>query len=117
MEHVLGKYMISDKPMTEEEWARERADVIDAEPARDDLVRQDQGKPAESQINQHNDSRNLLPGVCIDTGVCIDNRTRLGLGCYLELGGCAFELGVPSSQRAGYGLELRRWLARLEQLE
>jgi hypothetical protein len=32
-EHVLGKYMISDKPMTEEEWACERATVIDAEPA------------------------------------------------------------------------------------
>jgi hypothetical protein len=31
MEHVVGKYIISDKPMTEEEWARERADVIDAE--------------------------------------------------------------------------------------
>jgi len=28
---VLGKYIISDKPMTEEEWARERATVIDAE--------------------------------------------------------------------------------------
>jgi hypothetical protein len=27
--HVLGKYIISDKPMTEEEWARERADVLD----------------------------------------------------------------------------------------
>jgi hypothetical protein len=32
LEHVLGKYVISDKPMTEEEWARERADVIDVEP-------------------------------------------------------------------------------------
>jgi hypothetical protein len=32
LEHVLGKYIISDKPMTEEEWARERADVLDAEP-------------------------------------------------------------------------------------
>jgi hypothetical protein len=32
MEHVLGKYIISDKPMTEEQWARERADVLDAEP-------------------------------------------------------------------------------------
>jgi hypothetical protein len=31
LEHVLGKYIISDKPMTEEEWARERATVIDAE--------------------------------------------------------------------------------------
>jgi hypothetical protein len=30
---VLGKYLISDKPMTEEEWARERATVIDASPA------------------------------------------------------------------------------------
>ena len=27
--HVLGKYIISDTPMTEEQWARERADVID----------------------------------------------------------------------------------------
>jgi hypothetical protein len=32
MEHVLGKYIISDRPMSEEEWARERADVLDAEP-------------------------------------------------------------------------------------
>ena len=32
MEHVLGKYIISDRPMSEEEWARERATVIDAEP-------------------------------------------------------------------------------------
>jgi hypothetical protein len=30
LEHVLGKYLISDKPMTEEEWAKERATVIDA---------------------------------------------------------------------------------------
>jgi hypothetical protein len=29
VEHVLGKYIISDHPMTEEEWARERATVID----------------------------------------------------------------------------------------
>jgi len=26
---VLGKYVISDRPMTEEEWTRERATVID----------------------------------------------------------------------------------------
>ena len=33
MEHVLGKYIISDRPMTEEEWIRERgATVIDATP-------------------------------------------------------------------------------------
>jgi hypothetical protein len=31
VEHVLGKYIISDKPMTEEQWARERATVIDAD--------------------------------------------------------------------------------------
>jgi hypothetical protein len=29
MEHVLGKYIISDQP---KEWTRERADVIDVEP-------------------------------------------------------------------------------------
>jgi hypothetical protein len=29
LEHVLGKYIISDRPMSEEDWARERADVID----------------------------------------------------------------------------------------
>ena len=34
LEHVLGKYLISDQPMTEEQWARERATVID-----DDLPR------------------------------------------------------------------------------
>ena len=34
LEHVLGKYVISDKPMTQEEWARERATMIDAEPAK-----------------------------------------------------------------------------------
>ena len=35
LEHVLGKYIISDQPMTEEQWAKERADVIDAEPSSD----------------------------------------------------------------------------------
>jgi hypothetical protein len=32
VEHSLGKYIISDRPMSEEDWARERADVLDAEP-------------------------------------------------------------------------------------
>ena len=32
VDHVLGKYIISDHPMTEEEWARERATVIDEKP-------------------------------------------------------------------------------------
>jgi hypothetical protein len=31
-EHVLGRYIISDRPMTEEEWIRERATVIDVTP-------------------------------------------------------------------------------------
>jgi hypothetical protein len=32
LEHVLGKYIISDQPMTEEQWAKERATVIDVTP-------------------------------------------------------------------------------------
>jgi hypothetical protein len=32
LEHVMGKYIISDQPMTEEQWAKERADVLDVEP-------------------------------------------------------------------------------------
>jgi hypothetical protein len=28
VEHVLGKYIISDRPMTTEEWAAERATVV-----------------------------------------------------------------------------------------
>jgi hypothetical protein len=32
LEHVLGKYIISDQPMTEEQWARERATELDEEP-------------------------------------------------------------------------------------
>jgi hypothetical protein len=32
LEHVLGKYVISDRPMTEEDWIRERATVIDVTP-------------------------------------------------------------------------------------
>jgi hypothetical protein len=31
IEHSVGKYIISDKPMTEEQWALERADVIDGD--------------------------------------------------------------------------------------
>jgi hypothetical protein len=38
LEHALGKYIISDKPMTEEQWARERADVIDVEPEKNNLA-------------------------------------------------------------------------------
>jgi hypothetical protein len=32
MEHVLGKYIISDQPMAEEQWIRERATTIDVTP-------------------------------------------------------------------------------------
>jgi hypothetical protein len=30
--HVLGEYLISDRPMTEEQWAAERATIIDETP-------------------------------------------------------------------------------------
>ena len=32
VEHSLGKYVISDKPLTEDQWAKERADLIDVTP-------------------------------------------------------------------------------------
>jgi hypothetical protein len=35
LEHVLGKYLISDQPMSEEDWARERATVIDDESSKE----------------------------------------------------------------------------------
>jgi hypothetical protein len=39
LEHAMGKYIISDQPMSPEDWARERADVIDVE--RETLHHQD----------------------------------------------------------------------------
>jgi hypothetical protein len=36
VDHTLGKYIISDKPMTEEEWIRERATMIDVTPEKTD---------------------------------------------------------------------------------
>ena len=52
IENVTGKYVISDTPMSEEQWVRERAVVIDAEvtPALEDnslspVLSQDKGKP------------------------------------------------------------------------
>ena len=32
VEHAIGRYIISDRPMTEEEWIRERATLIDVTP-------------------------------------------------------------------------------------
>jgi hypothetical protein len=32
VDHVLGRYIISDRPMTEEQWAAERATIIDEKP-------------------------------------------------------------------------------------
>jgi hypothetical protein len=32
IEAAVGRYMISDKPMTAEQWIRERATIVDAEP-------------------------------------------------------------------------------------
>jgi hypothetical protein len=54
-EHVLGKYLISDQPMTEEQWARERATVIDDqtnnEPARFGDGREENHLEAAKQID------------------------------------------------------------------
>jgi hypothetical protein len=36
VDHSIGKYIISDKPMTEEEWIRERATTIDVTPEETD---------------------------------------------------------------------------------
>jgi hypothetical protein len=35
LEHVTGKYIISDKPMTPEQWVKERAVVVDGDDAVD----------------------------------------------------------------------------------
>jgi hypothetical protein len=35
VDHTLGKYIISDRPMTEEEWIRERATMIDVTPGQE----------------------------------------------------------------------------------
>jgi hypothetical protein len=55
IEHALGKYIISDTPMTEEQWARERADVIDVEPKKNNLTAdreaRDGSSPALPQIS------------------------------------------------------------------
>jgi hypothetical protein len=32
LEHVLGKYIISDQPMSEEQWAKERATLLEESP-------------------------------------------------------------------------------------
>jgi hypothetical protein len=34
IEHAIGKYVISEKPMSEEQWIRERATMIDVTPSR-----------------------------------------------------------------------------------
>jgi hypothetical protein len=50
LEHVLGKYIISDTPMSEEQWARERADVIDAEPRFGDGREEEHKQAADSLL-------------------------------------------------------------------
>jgi hypothetical protein len=60
MEHVLGKYITSDHPMTEEQWARERADVIDAESRASVMV----GSKIIQLMSNHfrRDASHTLPG-------------------------------------------------------
>ena len=36
VDHALGKYIISDKPMSEAEWTKERATLIDVTLQKDD---------------------------------------------------------------------------------
>ena len=36
IENVTGKYVISDTPLSEEQWIKERAVVIDVTPEKDD---------------------------------------------------------------------------------
>ena len=47
VEHAIGKYIISDRPMTEQEWAAERATIID-EKAVEELP---EPKPPPSRLN------------------------------------------------------------------
>jgi hypothetical protein len=44
VDHTLGKYIISDRPMTEEEWIRERAVMIDVTPEKTDEGRARAGR-------------------------------------------------------------------------
>jgi hypothetical protein len=52
VEHVTGKYVISDKPMTEEQWIRERATVIDGEPTEILILQLPMRCPAKDQTSQ-----------------------------------------------------------------
>ena len=38
VDHVLGKYIISDRPMTEEQWIAERTKVIESKAVQQDVV-------------------------------------------------------------------------------
>jgi hypothetical protein len=35
LDHVLGKYVIADRPMTEQEWVEAKADVIEVTPEKE----------------------------------------------------------------------------------
>ena len=53
VDHVLGKYIISDRPMTQEEWARERATVINE-------VIDETASPLLPQISEHTQKSNKI---------------------------------------------------------
>jgi hypothetical protein len=46
VDHALGKYIISDQPMSEDEWIRERATMINVSPNQEDSGGQDQSDGA-----------------------------------------------------------------------
>jgi hypothetical protein len=50
IEASVGKYLISDKPMSAEDWIRERATIVDAEPvAIEDKSDESERRPTESR--------------------------------------------------------------------
>jgi hypothetical protein len=53
LEHVTGKYIISDKPMSEEQWIKERAVVVDGDDAVD-VTPQLEDKSLSSVLSQNN---------------------------------------------------------------
>jgi hypothetical protein len=57
LEHVLGKYIISDQPMSPEQWARERADVIDGTLEENHLPWKQENTDASSPVLPQNSTR------------------------------------------------------------
>jgi hypothetical protein len=57
VDHVLGKYIIADRPMTEEEWARERATIIDETPIEEKAIEE---LPAPKNVDSNDEINELI---------------------------------------------------------